>query len=301
MSHPKVNVVFSQPDMGGAPETVLTFARAAEDLGFDGLAVADHVIGANTASRPDWGNRNTSKDFFHDPFVLFGFLAASTSRVELSTQVLILAQRQTALVAKQAASAAVLAGGRLRLGVGIGWNPIEFEALNENFKDRGRRSEEQIEFMRALWAEPHVTYEGQWHRINDAGINPLPPGGSIPLWLGGHVEATIERAGRIADGWIMLVYPPGEEALAAFARLRSYTEAAGRDPAAMGIEVWVSVGKGDASDWRREFEFWREAGVSHITLNNAYARYGHQRMSGRTLDDHLRGMEQYWRAIEDLR
>jgi alkanesulfonate monooxygenase SsuD/methylene tetrahydromethanopterin reductase-like flavin-dependent oxidoreductase (luciferase family) len=144
-------------------------SRTAEEIGYQDLAAPDHVLGVNVASRPDWGDRNTSADLFHDPFVLFGFLANCTRNIEFSTQVLILAQRQAVLVAKQAASLDVLCGGRFRLGVGVGWNPVEFVGLNENFRNRGRRSEEQVEVMQALWAEPHVTFAGKYHTIEDAG------------------------------------------------------------------------------------------------------------------------------------
>ena len=170
----KLGITLPLTDIHGAPATVRDFAQAAEGMGYHHLAAPDHVLGVNVASRPDWGQRNTSKDFFHDPFVLFGFLAACTAKIEFSTQVLILAQRQTALVAKQAASLDVLSNGRFRFGVGIGWNPVEFTGLNENFANRGKRSAEQLQVLKALWAEPHVTFKGDWHTIEDAGINPLP-------------------------------------------------------------------------------------------------------------------------------
>ena len=201
----------------------------------------DHVLGVNVASRPNWGARNTSADLFHDPFVLFGFLSACTERIGFSTQVLILAQRQTALVAKQAACLDVLCQGRFRLGVGIGWNAEEYVALNENFHNRGVRSEEQIEVMQALWAALHVTYKGKWHTIPDVGINPLPVNRRIPLWFGGHHDATLRRIAKWGDGWIMLAHPPGDAALAEFTKLRTYAQQAGRDPASVGIEVWMSV------------------------------------------------------------
>ena len=297
----QLNATMSLSDIGGDPGTVRAFAQAVEGLGYDGIGVPDHVLGVNVQSRPDWGNRNTSADLFHDPFVLFGFLSACTERVELSTQVLILAQRQTALVAKQAASLAVLSDSRLRLGIGVGWNPVEFVGLNEDFSDRGRRSEEQVELMRALWRDPHVDFAGQWHRVPDAGINPLPPNGHIPLWFGGHAEATLKRIARWGDGWIMLAHPVGDEALAAFDTLRGFVRAAGRSVDEVGIEVWASIGQGNEDDWRAEFEFWKTAGVTHITLNNAFARYGHQRMAGRTLADHLDAVTRYWNAVSDLR
>ena len=161
-------------DLGGSPAVVREYAQAAEQIGYHFLEAPDHVIGVNAASRPGW-DRNTNDDLFHDPFVLFGYLAGIT-KLGFSTGVLILPQRQTVLVAKQAACLDVLCGGRFRLGIGVGWNEVEFVGLNENFHNRGRRSEEQVQVMQELWAEPHVTFKGRWHTIEDAGINPLPPG-----------------------------------------------------------------------------------------------------------------------------
>ena len=288
-------------DTGGDPIVVRDFAQAAEALGYAHLGTPDHVLGVNVASRPDWGNRNTSQDLFHDPFVLFGYLAGLTRTIGFSTQVLILAQRQTALVAKQAASLDVLCGGRFRLGVGIGWNQAEFEGLNESFKDRGRRSEEQFAVLRALWAEPHVTFKGQWHSIPDAGINPLPVRRTIPLWLGGHEDVTLRRIARWGDGWIMLAHEQGATADAEFAKLHRYAREAGRDPAEIGIEVWVSTADGAGpEDWRRAFAGWKAAGVTHITLNSTYARGPHKRIAGRTVDAHITAMRDYMAAVRDL-
>ncbi len=195
-------------DIGGDPGVVREYAQAAEVIGYDFIETADHVLGVNAASRPGW-DRNTNDDLFHDPFVLFGYLAGCTSKLGFSTGVLILPQRQTALVAKQAACLDVLCGGRFRLGIGVGWNDVEFVALNENFHNRGRRSEEQVQVMQALWAEPHVSFKGRWHTIEDAGINPRPASGKVPVWFGGHHERTLERIAKIGDGWMPNAYPPG--------------------------------------------------------------------------------------------
>src|SRR6266852_2606604 len=230
-------------DIGGDPHVVREFAQTAENIGYDFVEAPDHVLGVNAASRPGW-DRNTSADLFHDPFVLFGFLAGCTEKLGFSTGVLILAQRQTVLVAKQAASLDVLRGGRFRLGVGVGWNEVEFTGLNENFHNRGRRSEEQVQVMQALWGEPHVTFKGRWHTIEDAGINPRPASGRVPVWFGGHHERTLDRIAKYGDGWMPNAYPPDENALQVFARLRGLIERAGRDPAEVGIEVWVAMGSG---------------------------------------------------------
>jgi probable F420-dependent oxidoreductase len=287
-------------DIQGDPATVRDFAQAAEALGYDHLGAPDHVLGVNVASRPDWGARNTSKDFFHDPFVMFGFLSACTKRIEFSTQVMILAQRQTALVAKQAASLDVLSGGRFRFGIGVGWNPVEYVGLNENFHNRGKRSEEQVQVLRALWSERHVTFKGQWHTIDDAGINPLPTRKTIPLWFGGHEDVTLRRIARWGDGWIMLAHPAGPVANAEFSKLRGYVKEAGRDPNSIGLEVWVSTGEGDPDDWRKQFQAWKDAGVTHITVNSTYGRGPHKRISGRTISDHMAAMQHYRVAVADL-
>jgi probable F420-dependent oxidoreductase len=285
-------------DIHGDPGTVREFAQTAEGMGYHHLGAPDHVLGVNAASRQGW-DRNTSKDFFHDPFVLFGFLSGVTRTIGFSTQVLILAQRQTALVAKQVASLDVLSGGRFRFGIGVGWNPVEFVGLNENFHNRGKRSEEQVEVMRALWAEPHVTFKGKWHTIDDAGINPLPKR-KVPLWFGGHADVTLRRTAKWGDGWIMLAHAGGKEAEGEFDKLRRYVKEAGRDPREVGLEVWVSTAQGGPDDWRREFEYWKSVGVTHVTVNSTYARGPHKRIPGKTLADHLKAMKDYHAAVADL-
>jgi probable F420-dependent oxidoreductase len=296
----KLGITLPLTDIHGDPATVREFAQTAESLGYHHLGAPDHILGVNVASRPNWGARNTSKDFFHDPFVMFGYLSACTSKIEFSTQVLILSQRQTVLVAKQAASLDVLSKGRFRLGVGIGWNSVEYVGLNENFHNRGKRSEEQVKVLQALWAEPHVTFKGQWHTIDDAGINPLPTRRRIPIWFGGHEDATLRRIAKWGEGWIMLAHPSGPVAEAEFAKLREYAKQAGRDPSAIGVEVWVSTGVGGPEDWRRQYLAWKDAGVTHITVNNTYNRGPHQRIAGRTIADHLAAMRQYLDAVGDL-
>jgi probable F420-dependent oxidoreductase len=296
----KLGITLPLIDIKGDPATVRDFAQAAEAIGYDHLGAPDHVLGVNVDSRPDWGARNTSRDFFHDPFVVFGFLSGCTKTIEFSTQVLILPQRQTVLVAKQAASLDVLSAGRLRLGVGVGWNPVEFVGLNEEFGNRGKRSEEQVRVMKALWAEPHVKFKGRWHTIDDAGINPLPPRRTIPVWFGGHADVTLHRIGQWGDGWMMLAYPMGDKAEAEFAKLRAYVKQAGRDPSAVGVEVWVSTAEGGPTEWRNELAYWKAVGVTHITVNSAYGRPPHQRIAGRTMRDHLEAMKQYHAAVADL-
>ena len=297
----RLGVMLPLHDIGGDPIVLRDFAQAAEGLGYTNLGLADHVLGVNVASRPDWGDRNTSDDLFHDPFVCFAYLAAiCRPTTEFSTQVLILAQRQAVLVAKQAANVDVLSEGRFRLGIGVGWNEAEFIGLNENFNDRGRRSVEQIEVMQALWAADHVDFKGKWHTIPDAGINPRPASGRVPVWFGGHMDVTLRRIARLGDGWMMNVHPPGEAALADFATLRRYTAEAGRPADSVGIEVWTSMGAGNEDDWRREFQFWKEAGVSRVTLNTTFNRNHHKRIAGRSFAEHAAAIRRWHAAVADL-
>jgi len=287
-------------DIGTGPVVLRDYAQAAEGLGFSYLLAPDHVLGVNPAA--DHGGRRvgTTENAYHDPFVLFGFLSGCTQRIGFAAGVLILAQRQAVLVAKQAACLDELSGGRFRLGIGVGWNEVEFVGLNENFSNRGKRSEEQVRVMQALWAEPHVTFSGAFHRLDDAGINPRPASGRVPIWFGGHAEATFRRAAQYGDGFMPLAYPAGDAALAAFEKLRTLTRAAGRDPAAMGLEVWVSPGAGTPDDWRREISFWKNAGVTHVTAHTSYVSPHHKRIDGRGAAEHLAAITSYRAAVSDL-
>ena len=269
----QIGVVFPQTEIGSDPVAVRDYAQAVEDLGYRHILVYDHVLGASTANRPDWRGAYTSEAMFHEPFVLFSYLAAITRAVELVTGVIILPQRQTALVAKQAAEVDVLTGGRMRLGVGVGWNPVEYQALNEDFHTRGARCDEQIAVLRALWTQPVVTFHGRWHLIEEAGINPLPVQRPIPIWVGGHSEAALKRAGRIGDGW----FPqrrPDDEARAMVERLREYARAAGRSPDAIGIEARLSIGQVPESGWARYAQDWRSLGATHLCVNTMGAKLG---------------------------
>src|SRR5246500_600452 len=294
----KLGVALPIVDIGGEPAVLREFAQAAEAIGYQGIAAPDHVLGANVASRPGWTQgRGRASDFYHGPVVLLGFLAGLTKIEDFSTRVLILPQRQTALVAKQAACLDVLSGGRFRLGIGVGWNEVEFVGLNENFHNRGRRSEEQVQVMQKLWAEPHVSFTGRWHRIEDAGINPRPAAGRVPVWFGGHHERTLPRIAKWGDGWMPNAYPPDQSALDVFGELRRLTEEAGRDPAKVGIEVWVSMGTGTEADWAKEARFWRQAGASHLCLTTTFNRRHHKRIPGHTMADHLAALRRYHSAV----
>ncbi len=203
----KLGIVFPQTEIGSDPDDIASFAETVEETGFDHIVAYEHVLGANTASRPDWRGPYSSESMFHEPFVLYGFLSAVVSRLEFVTGIVILPQRQTALLAKQAACLDVISRGRFRLGIGTGWNDVEYEALGENFHNRGKRSEEQIDLLRKLWAEETITYKGKWHTITDAGLNPLPAGRAIPIWLGGMAPQVIDRVARIGDGWFPFFNP----------------------------------------------------------------------------------------------
>jgi probable F420-dependent oxidoreductase len=262
----RIGVVFPQTEIGDDPAVVRDYAQTAEGLGYTHILAYDHVIGASTENRPDWRGPYTVETMFHEPFVLFGYLAAATQLVELVTGVIILPQRQTVLVAKQAAEVDVLSGGRLRLGVGVGWNAVEFEALGEDFHTRGKREEEQIELLRLLWTEPVVTFKGRWHTVTEAGLSPLPVQRPIPIWLGGHSDAALERAGRVGDGWLPQM-PPGDKAREAIDKLRSAARDAGRDPASLGIEARLHLKDGDPDTWRAALDEWRELGATHVSIN----------------------------------
>lgn len=261
----KIGVVFPQTEIGPDAGGVRAFAQAVEDLGYNHLLAYDHVLGANEASRPGWSGAYSSESLFHEIFVLFSYLAGITEKIEFVTGVLILPQRQTALVAKQAASLDRLSGGRLRLGIGVGWNDVEYVALNENFHDRGRRSEEQIAVMRRLWTNEVVEFEGRWHHIPDAGIKPLPVQQPIPVWIGGYIDATMKRIGRIGDGW----FPrglPGEQLEADLQTIAEAAREAGRDSADIGMEGRISLTQLPESEWASTTESWRAAGATHMSI-----------------------------------
>ena len=284
-------------DIGGDPSVVRDYAQTAEAIGYHFMEAPDHVLGANPASRED--TDRTGDGLYHDPFVLFSYLAGVAPGLGFSTGVLILPQRQTALVAKQAACLDVMCGGRFRLGVGVGWNEVEFVGLNEDFHTRGARSAEQVQVMQKLWAEPFVSFKGRWHTLEDAGINPRPKSGRVPVWFGGHHERTLERIAKWGDGWMPNAYPPDKSALDVFDRLRRLTEQAGRDPSRVGIEVWVSMGDGEEDDWEREARFWKKAGATHLCLTTTFNRRHHKRIAGARLDHHLVALRRYHAAVAD--
>jgi probable F420-dependent oxidoreductase len=262
----KIGLVFPQTEFPADPIAIRDYAQLAEELGFSHILAYDHVLGADPNRPGGWDGPYTFQHPFQEPLALFSFMAALTRRVEFATGVIILPQRQTALFAKQAATLDVLTGGRLRVGIGLGWNAVEYQALNEDFQTRGKRIEEQVEVLRLLWTQPLVTFNGRWHTISAAGLNPLPVQRPIPLWFGGHAPAALKRVARLGDGW-MPNYRRVADARPALDMFRADLEAAGRDPTRFGIEPRLPYGDGDSSVWETVIREWAAAGASHLSFN----------------------------------
>jgi probable F420-dependent oxidoreductase len=259
----QIGVVYPQIELGGDPAAVGRIGKAIEAMGFDHLLTYDHVLGAVHAGRtPPLTGPYTERDPFHDPFVMFAYLAGITERIGFITGILILPQRQTALVARQAADVDLLSGGRLRLGVGIGWSPVEYEALGQDFRTRGARQEEQIDLLRRLFTEPVVDFSGRFDRIDRAALVPKPAR-SIPIWLGGSSEAAFDRAARVADGFI---FHGGDIARSVdrWKRVRDQVAALGRSVEDFGAEFVAHPSSID--DLKTEMDLWREAGGSHLSV-----------------------------------
>ena len=273
----RIGVVFPQTELGGDVGAVRAYAQQAEELGYAHVLAYDHVLGADPAVHQGWNGPYDVTTTFHEPFVMFGFMAGITS-LELVTGIIILPQRQTALVAKQAAEVDLLTGGRFRLGIGLGWNAVEYEALGQDFSSRGRRAEEQVRLLRRLWTEPSVTFSGAFDRVTGAGLAPLPVQRPIPVWFGAQSERAYRRAGRLADGWFPQV-PPGPRLDEACAVVEQAARDAGRDPAAIGMEGRVSW-RGSEQKLATHAATWRDAGATHLSVNTMGAGL-------RTVDEHL--------------
>ena len=287
----RIGVVFPQTELGGDVGAVRAYGEGVEALGFTHVLAYDHVIGADPEVHRGWAGPYDVRTTFHEPFVLFGYLAAATS-VELVTGIIILPQRQTVLTAKQAAEVDLLTGGRFRLGVGLGWNPVEYEALGKDFSNRGERLDEQVTLMRRLWTEPSVTHNGAHETVTGGGLAPLPVQRPIPVWFGGVAERALRRVGRLADGWFPQV-PPGERLEEARAIIRQAAVEAGRDPDALGIEGRVGWETGDVDRLGRQAGKWRDAGASHLGVNTMGAGLG-------SVDDHLAALAKAADALAPL-
>lgn len=269
----KYGVVFPQIEFGNDTQAIKDYAQTAEALGYDYLLVYDHVLGAHPERTPKLTGPYTYQDPFHEPMVFFGYLAAITARLELVTGILILPQRQTALVAKQTAEVDVLSGGRLRLGIGLGWNYVEYDALNESFQTRGRRLEEQIAVLRQLWTQPLVTHHTAQHHIDKAGINPLPMQRPIPIWFGGAAEPMLRRAARLGDGWMPAGRPPNDQMKTYLEQLHGYLAEAGRDRSQFGLDPWISIQGLPKDEWHRRVNTWRELGATHVAVDTMRAGF----------------------------
>jgi len=274
----RVGAVFPQTELGGDVGAVRAYGEAVAGLGYTHILAYDHVVGADPAVHTGWNGPYDSWTTFHEPFVMFGFLAAITS-IELVTGVIILPQRQTALVAKQAVEVDLLTGGNFRLGVGIGWNHVEYEALGKSFGDRGRRMSEQIRLLRRLFTEPAITEVGTYETIHGAGLSPMPVQRPIPIWIGGSSVAAYKRMGLLADGWFPQVRP-GPDLDAALEAIASSATEAGRDPSSIGMEGRAAWKADDPDQVARQASRWRDVGASHLTIDTMRAGLA-------TVDDHI--------------
>jgi probable F420-dependent oxidoreductase len=248
------------------PGAVRTLAQAIDELGFSFLTASDHVVGADLTNRPDWKLPHSLANLNREPLMLLSFIAACTRRIMLGTSVLIMPQRQTALVAKQMAELDILSGGRAMLGIGVGRVELEYKTLNEDFKTRGRRLEAQIGVLRAFWTQPSVSIEDEWHHIDAVGINPLPVQRPIPIWMGASAEPALKRIARLADGWL-----PSSSTARDFPnlleRFTGWMREAGRDPSEISIAPRMQVNGEDTDAWAREMEDWERLGVTHLALS----------------------------------
>ncbi|MGC8473199.1 MAG: LLM class F420-dependent oxidoreductase [Candidatus Dormibacteria bacterium] len=268
----RIGVVFPQTEIGSYVEDIRTYATGVQRLGFQHLLAYDHVLGADPAVHEGWSGPYDIHTTFHEPMVLFGYLAGICS-LELVTGIIILPQRQTALVAKQAAEVDLLCGGHFRLGVGLGWNAVEYEALGKPFRSRGAMLEEQVPLLRELWAGGTVTHRGRFERVTGAGLAPVPLQSPIPIWFGAQSAPALRRAGRLADGWFPQV-PPGPRLEEARAEVAAGAASAGRNPETLGMEGRVSLRPGEMGKLVEQVGAWELAGASHVSVNTMGAGLG---------------------------
>ena len=280
----QIGAIYPQTELAPDPGTVRAYVRGVEALGFGHVLVYDHVVGADPAAYPGWNGPYDIDTTFHEPFVFFGHLAAITE-MELVTGIIIAPQRQTALLAKQAAEVDILTKGRFRLGIGVGWNMVEYETLGQEFGTRGRRQAEQIGLLRRFWTERAVDHDGEFDHVKGAGIAPLPVQRPIPIWMGGNSPAAFRRIGRTADGWFPM-FSPNERLAEARRHIEEGAAEAGRDPSGIGMEGRIRAGE----DAARHTGKWREAGATHVTVDTM--RAGYEGVAG-----HLSALEQTAKAI----
>lgn len=281
----KIGVVFPQTEFGSDPAAIADYTQTAEALGYTHILAYDHVIGANPDRPGGWSGPYTHQSSFHEPFVLFAYMAAIAKELEFVTGIVILPQRETTLVAKQAATLDVLSNGRFRMGIGVGWNKVEYIALNQEFHNRGKRVEEQIVVLRKLWTEELVNFAGEWHTIPDAGLNPLPVQRPIPIWMGGHADVLLRRVARMGDGW-MPNYREAADAQQALDALDGYLAEYGRARSDIGLEARLHYQDGNPDKWHQTFAGWQQAGATHITINTMGAGL-------QTAQEHIRAITHF--------
>lgn len=286
----QIGAVFPHNEIGNDPGAIKAFAQGVEDLGISHLLIYDHVLGADPDREGGFRGPYDKDVAFHEPFTTFAFIAAVTERLEMITTVMILPQRQTVLAAKQAAEVALLSNNRFRLGVGVGWNEVEYVGLNETFNNRGRRQAEQVEVMRKLWSEDSLDYTGDFHRIDKASINPRPSQ-QIPIWFGGSAPALLDRVARLGDGWIPLM-GANEKAQACIDTIKATREAAGLSFDNFGIQAQAQYAGGSPERWQKHAQAWKDMGCTHIAIATHNA--------GPTdVEGHLSRIREYQEAVAD--
>lgn len=285
----KIGVVFPQTEFPSDPLAIKDFAQAAEDLGYHHLLAYDHLLGANPNRPGGWSGPYTYTDPFQEPLLLFSYLAGLTQGLSFITGIIILPQRETVLFAKQAATLDVLCQGRLRLGVALGWNKVGYISTNKDFHNRGARFEEQVQVLRQLWTQELVTFEGRWHTIPDAGLNPLPVQRPIPLWLGGHADPVLRRVASLGDGWLPN-YRAADDAAQSLAKLQEYLEQEDRNLIDIGIEPRLRYENGDGDMWRELAAGWQSVGATHLTVITMGAGFT-------TTQEHIQAITHYADAL----
>ena len=293
----KIGAVFPQTEIESDPVIIKDFAQSVEELGFNHLIAYDHVVGKNTTNIPDWKMPYSHKSSFQEPLMLFSYLAGVTNKLDFMTGVIILPQRQTTLFAKQAANLDLYCAGRLRLGIGLGWNKVEYDALNEEFSNRGKRMDEQIDFLRRCWTEETFIYDKDFHNMDDAGIRPLPLQKPIPLWIGGTSRAAMKRAARMGDGWLPYAQP-GDSAEETMQIFNDLVDAAGREQGSVAVENIIYMGDSFGDPVRpvetaiSEARLWKTAGASHVSFETMCCHF-------KNLDEHIRGLEKFIKGLAD--
>ena len=285
----QIGAVFPHNEIGTDPGAIKAYAQGVEAMGITHLLIYDHVLGADPDREGGFRGPYDKDVAFHEPFTTFAFIAGVTDKIDLITTVMILPQRQTVLAAKQAAEVALLSNNRFKLGIGVGWNELEYVGLNETFNNRGRRQEEQVDVMRKLWSEDSLDYTGEYHRIDKASINPRPSK-TIPIWFGGSAPALLDRVARLGDGWIPLM-GANDKAKACIDTIKQTREAAGLSFDNFGIQAQAQYAGGSPDRWRKHAEAWREMGCTHLAIATHNA-------GPTTVDGHLARIGEYQQALQ---